>query len=571
MNDIDMKDFTPKRMVETFDRYVYGQLDAKAILAVAMRNRWRLCRLAHDVRLSVVKQNILLSGPTGSGKTALLRVLKNHFGLPVLEIDITGYTETGYVGKEVGTIINDLFSLEIPVPDWYKKEWAEREVRDKMEEAEKVKASPAKIEEPAEPQEVPSPFLGFYVKMLLALIRVKLFPNETSGLNQDQRREVITEAVGMLMVEDQSNRAESMTLLNAENRKKISKTGHNIICNRGANGVLTSNITSGGREPYVACRGWMPRFEVPESAPNMSDVFEDLHQQMKKETTDNKKARVLMKAAAVSSRIYELRGESAFGTTWNNPGGIAGGLNFLSEDLRQRLMNNPSLAAAFGNLNGAMNNRASDDVWRERFIQDYGVVFVDEIDKLAESNDSSGKDRVSRTGVQRSLLKALEGEDGHKHNTLNVLWIAAGSFANQPISRLMPELQGRLPLRAVIKPLDKEAYVQILKLPTSVFFSSIELLMVEEVKVLYDDATFEVLAEACEIVNQGQANLGARRLGDLVSELFRPAMYDASSYLEHGYDIRGEKAKWVIDVARQAVKAYKDSLADFASKETQGH
>lgn len=568
MNDIDMKDFTPKRMVETFDRYVYGQQDAKAILAVAMRNRWRLCRLAHDVRLSVVKQNILLSGPTGSGKTALLRVLKNHFGLPVLEIDITGYTETGYVGKEVGTIINDLFSLEIPVPDWYKKEWAERDMRDKMDAAEKVKAEPAKVEESSNQREVLSPFIGYYSKLLLALLRVKLFPNEASGLNQDQRREVINEAVGMLMVEDQGNRTESMMLLNAENRKKISKTGHNIICNRGANGVLTSNITSGGREPFSSERGWLPRFEVDESVPTMSDVFEDLHQQMKEQSTDNKKARVLMKAAAVSSRIYELRGE---GVSWNNVGSIGAGLNFLSEDLRQRLLDNPTLAAAFGNLTGAMNSRTSDDVWRERFIQDYGVVFVDEIDKLAESNDSSGKDRVSRTGVQRSLLKALEGEDGHKHNTLNVLWIAAGSFANQPISRLMPELQGRLPLRAVIKPLDKDAYVQILKLPTSVFFSSIELLMVEDVKVLYDDATFEVLAEACEIVNQGQANLGARRLGDLVSELFRPAMYDATSYLEHGYDIRGDKAKWILDVAQQAVKAYKDSLADFASKETQGH
>lgn len=566
---IDMKELTPKRMVEIFDRYVYGQQEAKAILAVAMRNRWRLCRLAQDVRLAVVKQNILLHGPTGSGKTALLRVLKNHFGLPVHEVDITEYTETGYVGKEVGSIVKDLFSLEIPVPDWYKKEWMEREVRDKLAEAEKAKDKP-KAPAPEPEREVTSPFVGYYVKLLLALCRVKLYPNEASGLNQEQRRAVVNEALGMLMVEDRANRTESLVLLNNELRKKISRTGFNIICNRGTGGVLTANVTSGARDPFNAERGWLPRFEVPEDAPAMGDVFEDLHQQLKAETTDAKRAKALLRAGAVSSRIYELRGIGPGASAWNTPGTIAGNLGFLSEDLRQRLLNDPNLAAAMGKLGGVMGSRATDDVWRERFIQDYGVVFVDEIDKLAESNDSSGKDRVSRTGVQRSLLKALEGEDGHKYNTLNVLWIAAGSFANQPISRLMPELQGRLPLRAAIKPLDKSSYVQILKLPTSVFHSSVELLGVEGVKVIYDESTFEVLAEACEVVNEGTSHLGARRLGDLVGELFLPAMYEPDTYMESGYDIRGEKAKWLIERAQLNVKIYKDSLADFAKKESQG-
>lgn len=566
---IDMKELTPKRMVEIFDRYVYGQQEAKAILAVAMRNRWRLCRLAQDVRLAVIKQNILLHGPTGSGKTALLRVLKNHFGLPVHEVDITEYTETGYVGKEVGTIIKDLFSLEIPVPDWYKKEWAERDARDKLAQAEKIKDEPVAAKEPAPEQENTSPFVGYYVKLLLALVRVKLYPNEASGLSQEQRRAVVNEALGMLMVEDQANRTESLALLNSDYRKKISRAGMNIICNRGTGGVMTANITSGARDSYSAERGWLPRFEVPEDAPNMSDVFEDLHQKLKEESTDAKRAKALLRAGAVSSRIYELRGIGPGAASWNNPGNLSGNLSFLSEDLRARLMNNPALAAAFGNIAGG-GGRVTDETWRERFIQDYGVVFVDEIDKLAESNDSSGKDRVSRTGVQRSLLKALEGEDGHRYNTLNVLWIAAGSFANQPISRLMPELQGRLPLRAAIKPLDKSSYVQILKLPTSVFHSSVELLGVEGVKVIYDDATFEVIAEACEVVNEGTSHLGARRLGDLAGELFLPAMYEPDTYLESGYDITGEKAKWLIERAHQNVKIYKDSLADFAKKETQG-
>lgn len=561
---IDMKELTPKRMVEIFDRYVYGQQEAKAILAVAMRNRWRLCRLAQDVRLAVIKQNILLHGPTGSGKTALLRVLKNHFGLPVHEVDITEYTETGYVGKEVGTIIKDLFSLEIPVPDWYKKEWAEREVRDKLERAEK---EPVKEPEPAatEPE---SPFVGYYTKLLLALLRLKLYPDQVN-MDTEHRKAVVEEAVGILMVEDKANRTESLDLLHHEYRKKISKSGFNIICNRSPGAVLNSSITNGGRDPYSRERGWLPRFSVPEDAPEMGDVFQQIHERLAALPTPAKRARAVMNAGCVSSRIYELRGIGPGAASWNNPGSLSGNLSFLSEDLRARLMNNPALAAAFGN-NAGGGGRVTDETWRERFIQDYGVVFVDEIDKLAESNDSSGKDRVSRTGVQRSLLKALEGEDGHRYNTLNVLWIAAGSFANQPISRLMPELQGRLPLRAAIKPLDKSSYVQILKLPTSVFHSSVELLGVEGVKVIYDDATFEVIAEACEVVNDGTSHLGARRLGDLAGELFLPAMYEPDTYLESGYDITGEKAKWLIERAHQNVKIYKDSLADFAKKETQG-
>ena len=170
---IKMQDLTPKRMVAIFDRYVHGQQDAKAILAVAIRNRWRLCRLGHDARLAVVKQNILLHGPTGSGKTALLRVLKNHFGLPVSEVDITEYTETGYVGKEVGQIIKDLFSLEIEVPDWYKEEWLERQQRDaqaasKAKEEEQA-AAPAPV---VDKDEALSIMEAYCVKMLYACARL---------------------------------------------------------------------------------------------------------------------------------------------------------------------------------------------------------------------------------------------------------------------------------------------------------------------------------------------------------------------------------------------------------------
>lgn len=544
---IKMQDLTPKRMVEIFDRYVYGQQDAKAILAVAIRNRWRLCRLDHDARLAVVKQNILLHGPTGSGKTALLRVLKNHFGLPVHEVDITEYTESGYVGKEVGQIIKDLFSLEIVVPDWYKEEWLERRQRDTQA------ATNARAEEQApvpesvvDNDEAKSIMEAYCIKMLYACAR--LLKYEGTEIGNDERL-FLDKYVYEILTKERFYETEWPKLF--EMRRKITKTGENAICNLKLRYMLKADLTRGRPAYGKASRYTMlPVFEVSKKLPSWEETFGRLRIMLQGENITPAQGRCLIRnAGSEECKVYQMTSGTREilnpNRAWNEG----------SHDLFQSIMQRMNAKAA-----------APVDEWKKRFIQDYGVVFVDELDKLAESGESGGKDRVSRTGVQRSLLKALEGEDGHEYNTLNVLWIAAGSFANQPISRLMPELQGRLPLRARIAPLDKAAYVNILKLPSSVFYSACALLQVEGVNVYHDEQTLAVVAEACDIVNQGTANLGARRLGDLVNELFMPAFYEPDTYLAEGYDIRGEKAKWLLETARVTVKQYQDSLASFVVK-----
>ena len=544
---IKMQDLTPKRMVAIFDRYVHGQQDAKAILAVAIRNRWRLCRLDHDARLAVVKQNILLHGPTGSGKTALLRVLKNHFGLPVSEVDITEYTETGYVGKEVGQIIKDLFSLEIVVPDWYKEEWLERQQRDaqaasKAKEEEQA-AAPAPV---VDKDEALSIMEAYCVKMLYACARLVKYGEMEVGNGE---RKALDGYIYDLFTSEKIHEEEWPKLHEA--RRKISKVGGNAVCNLGLGHMLKADLTRGrpayGKESKYSM---MPSFEVSDKLPSWDETFNGIRKALRDENVTRAMGiRLIRSTAAEHCKVYQMT--SASRALMPNPHVF----NPLGDDLFQSIMQRMN------------RNAAPMDEWKKRFIQDYGVVFVDEIDKLAESGGDGGKDRVSRTGVQRSLLKALEGEDGHEYNTLNILWIGAGSFANQPISKLMPELQGRLPLRARIAPLDKTAYVSILKLPSSVFHSSCALLQVDGVKVHHDEHTLEVVAEACDIVNQGTSNLGARRLGDLVNELFMPAFYEPDTYVVDGYDIRGEKAKWLLETARTTVKQYQDSLAAFVVTE----
>lgn len=549
----DMKEMTPKKMVELFDQFVYGQQDAKAILAVAMRNRWRLCRLEKDARIGVVKQNILLSGPTGSGKTALLRVLKNCFGLPVLEIDITGYTETGYVGKEVSSIFKDLFSLTIDVPDWYKAEWNEREKRDTAAKAESKKDLLKHHEENPDTSKEMQMMMALATKILVACARIVLHGMEPVQ-DLKQRKEVLLHVWKML-----SNQEEwdlHYPALYAA-RVKIHKTAQNNIANQQPSKVMTMDLAQGRRmlgsrdTDYSMFHG----YDLSEKLPQWDSIIAELQAGARSmDIPGGEQLRQMGRYMSTDCSLYKL-GLGSATTSFGSSFGSSDDMRSMVRDAMERA------GIAFGEGQGG-----SVDVWRKRFIEDYGVVFVDEIDKLAESNDSNGKDRVSRSGVQRSLLKVLEGEDGHESNTLNILWIAAGSFANQPISRLMPELQGRLPLRAVIKPLDRAAYVQILKLKNSVFNAAVALLAVDGVKVLFDDDTLGLIADACEIVNTGTANLGARRLGDIVNELMLPAMYEPDKYAKTGYDLRGKKAKWLLQNAEHTVKVYVDSVMEFSEK-----
>lgn len=550
----DMKEMTPKKMVELFDQFVYGQQEAKAILAVAMRNRWRLCRLEKDARLGVVKQNILLSGPTGSGKTALLRVLKNSFGLPVLEIDITGYTETGYVGKEVSSIFKDLFSLTIDVPDWYKAEWNAREQRDVAAKAEPKEDLLKHHEENPDTSKEMQMMMSLATKILVACARIVLHGMQPVQ-DLKQRKEVLLHVWKMLSSQEEWD-LHYPALYAA--RVKIHKTALNNIANQAPAKAMTIDLSQGRRilgsrdTDYSMFHG----YDISEKLPQWDSIIAELQATARSmDVPGSEQLRQMGRFMSTDCSLFKLGMGSATGSYVHTDDPIE----------MQRLIRN-----SFERAGIAWNDRAAPDgdvaMWRKRFIEDYGVVFVDEIDKLAESNDSNGKDRVSRSGVQRSLLKVLEGEDGHESNTLNILWIAAGSFANQPISRLMPELQGRLPLRAVIKPLDRAAYVQILKLKNSVFNAAVSLLAVDGVTVLYDDATFGLIADACEIVNTGTANLGARRLGDVVNELMLPAMYEPDKFVEAGYDIRGDKAKWLLQNAEHTVKVYVDSVMEFREK-----
>ena len=171
------------------------------------------------------------------------------------------------------------------------------------------------------------------------------------------------------------------------------------------------------------------------------------------------------------------------------------------------------------------------------FVENFGVVFLDEIDKLIET-DSTGRTHVSRSGVQRSLLKMVEGGLYAGIDTTNILFVGAGSFAEAPVTKLMPELQGRFTLRAELEPLTKEALVEICRMSSSEFHAMVKLMRIENIEVKYDLDTFEYIAEKTVEANSVD-NLGARRLAAIVERLFQDGLYDPTQYVERGYDLCG--------------------------------
>jgi hypothetical protein len=208
----------------------------------------------------------------------------------------------------------------------------------------------------------------------------------------------------------------------------------------------------------------------------------------------------------------------------------------------------PKTKPEFTNKTGVISKKdllKVDNCNGRDFIENFAVVFLDEFDKLVEG-DRSNHTQVSRSGVQRSLLKMVEGGLYGAIDTTNVLFVAAGTFAEAPLSKLLPELQGRFPLRANLEPLDKEALEAICRLDSSDFHGMIKLLSLEGVKVLFDKDTYAYIAEQTIEANR-ENNLGARRLDAIVERIFQAALYEPEKYLEHGYDVTGATLRRISD------------------------
>ena len=418
-----MSEMTPREVVQELDKHIIGQSDAKRAVAIALRNRWRRLQLSEKMSNEITPKNILMIGPTGVGKTEIARRLAKLAKAPFIKVEATKFTEVGYVGKEVDSIIRDLTELAI--------------TQVKSEAMSKVRHRAEEIAE--------------------EIILDRLLPSRDNDLVQ-----------GLNDTEKEDNKSTRQTL-----RKDLRE------------GKLDD------KEIEIDVNTALPSFEVM-APPGMEEMTDQL-QGMFKNLSNNK-------TKPQKTKIKDA-------------------IKILSEQEARKLVND--------------NDLKQEAIQK---VEQSGIVFIDEIDKVASRANAGGAD-VSREGVQRDLLPLVEGcTVNTKHGPIktdHILFIASGAFHLSKPSDLIPELQGRLPIRVELNALSIDDFKSILVEPDYSLTQQYKALMdTEGIEVAFDNSAIDRLSTIAWTVNEKTENIGARRLHTIMERLLENLSFDASDLKE---------------------------------------
>ncbi|HEX7719774.1 MAG TPA: ATP-dependent protease ATPase subunit HslU [Woeseiaceae bacterium] len=414
-----MSQMTPREIVQELDKHIVGQNDAKRAVAIALRNRWRRVQVDEPLRSEITPKNILMIGPTGVGKTEISRRLAKLAKAPFIKVEATKFTEVGYVGREVDSIIRDLMDVAVKMT----REEAMAQVRHRAEDSAEERVLDALL--PTHPQS-----------------------REPEG-------------------------DESLRKSGSETRQKFRK-------------LLRENKLD-DKEIEIDIQALPIGVEIM-APPGMEEMTSQLQGMFQNLSGNRRKTRKVK----VSEAMKLLTDEEA--------------AKMLDEE--------------------ALKLKALEAVEQQ------GIVFLDELDKVARRSESMGAD-VSREGVQRDLLPIVEGSTVNTKygmvRTDHILFIASGAFHVAKPSDLIPELQGRFPIRVELKSLTTEDFVRILTEPdASLTAQYIALLATEEVKLEFTPDGVQRLAEVAYHVNEATENIGARRLHTVMERLLETVSFEAS-------------------------------------------
>ena len=420
-----MTTLTPREIVRELDRFIIGQDEAKRAVAVALRNRYRRAQLPEDIREEVTPKNILMIGPTGVGKTEIARRLARLVDAPFVKVEATKFTEVGYVGRDVESIIRDLVEASI------------RLVKGMYSQRVSVRAS-ANVEDRL-------------VELLTQSVKRKpANPLDILLGNKPREPELSPEEKSSLAVRQEDVRT----------RLRKGELEHEIV--------------------EIEVEETPPRAEIPGMDININDMMGGI---LPKKT---KLRRV---------EVREAR-------------------KILTAEEEQNLID-------------------MDRVYTEAIerAEQHGIGFLDEIDKVAGRGSGHGPD-VSREGVQRDILPIVEGSTVNTKygpvKTDHILFIAAGAFHVSKVTDLIPELQGRFPVRVDLKPLTAEDYRRILTQPENALIRQYQLLLgVDGVTLEFDDSALSLIAEYAWQENESGENIGARRLHTLMEKILNDIAFNA--------------------------------------------
>lgn len=468
---------TPSEIVERLDNYIIGQNKAKRFVAVALRNRQRRIKLPEEIRDEVAPKNILMIGPTGVGKTEIARRLAKLCGAPFLKVEATKYTEVGYVGRDVESMVRDLMAVGYNM------------VKSEMQENLKAKAEPM-VEE-----------------QLLDLLLPGSGSKKSNAATPSKKPNV--HILGNIFGNDSPVQG---SLIQIDMPKKLPE-------------VETENSQETAQPQSSP--------EQKEDTAEMSETREKFRQMLRDGKLEDRMVDIVVHQQPRFSGIEMMGG----GTPEDLEASITGLQEMLSGGRNKRRSMSVHEARQIllsENLDRLTDSDKVADIAKER-VEQSGIIFIDEIDKIATKGGEGSRQDVSREGVQRDILPIVEGSNINTKwgvvNTTHILFIGAGAFSLSAPSDLIPELQGRFPLRVELEALKKEDFKRILTEPKNALIKQYEALLgTENVTLKFLDEAIDRMAFIAEDVNSHAENIGARRLHTILETVLEELSFSADKH-----------------------------------------